>query len=677
MKLSSVGLVYAKELRETLRDRRTLAVMILFPLVVYPLISLTVTQVMVQKATKSARHVSRVAVTGPALEAEVVRLLLRKSPADFAVQSGGADAEVESAVLDALVVVDGALPRAPAPAPAPSPAPAPRSLHLVFDETRDESSRARERLEHFLGSAFPARCQPVFALHDRSIAPQAKVGGYLLSKILPLIVVVMVMIGAFYPAIDITAGERERGTLETILSSPVGRFELMTGKVLAVTTLAAITGTLNLASMSITVLEGIKLAGAKEMISIPWTRALATLLTIFPSAFLFASVMVAIGAMARSFKEAQNLLTPVYFLCVAPAIIAALGEIDLRGAALIAPAMNVTLLARDLMLGNARPAAALVVIGSTLFYGALALSVAARLYDSERMLYADDTQLSLRQWLRRLVLGGAEADAGGAGAAMQARDGGGGGPTAGQALLLFGVAYVLLFFVLFPLQARHLVSGLLISEWAGMLGLVVIYARLAGRPLRQVIQLRRPSARALLGAALIGLSAWAAIGQLADWISPAPQELVESLRREIAPPGGQRGLLVTLLLMALTPAICEEALFRGPILRGLRSQLSPLAAAVVTGLLFGVFHVDVWRVIPTGLLGVILSLIALRTGSIAPAMLTHFLNNACLVTLTQLGLEQKMVNFSQTEQIGMFVSATLLLGLGGWLVRGAGRPPAR
>ena len=108
-----------------------------------------------------------------------------------------------------------------------------------------------------------------------------------------------------------------------------------------------------------------------------------------------------------------------------------------------------------------------------------------------------------------------------------------------------------------------------------------------------------------------------------------------------APADGSRGLVVTLLLMAVTPAICEEALFRGPILRGLAAQLSPRAAALATGMLFGLFHFDVWRMLPTGLLGVVLSLIALRAGSIVPAMAAHFVNNACLVTLAQLHLDER------------------------------------
>jgi sodium transport system permease protein len=186
----------------------------------------------------------------------------------------------------------------------------------------------------------------------------------------------------------------------------------------------------------------------------------------------------------------------------------------------------------------------------------------------------------------------------------------------------------------------------------------------------EIVQLRRPTVRAVAGAVLIGLSAWAVIGMLVEWIAPAPKELVDHLRREIAPADGRRGLVVTLLLMALTPAICEEALFRGPILRGLASQLSPRAAALATGMLFGLFHFDIWRMLPTGLLGVVLSLIALRAGSIVPAMVAHFMNNACLITLAQLRLDDKMADLGRSAQAGMFGAAALVLATGAWLLRG-------
>src|SRR5262249_22313726 len=131
--------------------------------------------------------------------------------------------------------------------------------------------------------------------------------------------------------------------------------------------------------------------------------AASTLIVVVPAAFLFGAVMVAIGAMARSFKEAQTLLTPVYFLCFTPSLIAGLGDWELGGAAALAPGVNITLLARDLILGKATLGATLLVVASTLLFGALALSLAARLYDSERLLAADEGAMPLGAWVRRLI----------------------------------------------------------------------------------------------------------------------------------------------------------------------------------------------------------------------------------------------------------------------------------
>ena len=653
MNTRTIGLVYAKEMRETLRDRRTLMVIILFPLAVYPLVSLIMAQAISSKEARGEATPSRVAVTVAAAagagEATRLRAAMTANPREFTLAPSGSAADAEAGRLDALIEVQ------------------PGVLHVVYDETRDPSTRARERLERLVASLQPPNCTPAFAMQPSSVAPQAKVGGYILSKILPLVVVVMVMLGAFYPAIDITAGERERGTLETILSSPVDRMDLLLGKVLAVATLASITGMLNIASMSVTMLEGIHLLGGKQTLgaTIPWTRAGATMLMVIPSAFLFASVMIAVGAMARGFKEAQNLLTPVYFLCFTPSLIAGLGDYQLHGAVALIPAVNVTLLARDLVLGQAHVASAATVILSTLLYGWLALTLAARLYDSERLLYSDDGRLSLSAWLRRLLFDAKTPSLASGGVASSAPPAQG----AGHAIAVFAVAFILLFFVFIPLQKRSLVSGLLISEWAGMLGLVVVYARAMSLPLRDVLVLRRPTPRALLGASLIGVSAWAVVGTLSTWIAPAPNEVVEQLRRAVVPVDQSRGIATTLLLMAVTPAICEEALFRGPILRGLAARFSPLASAVLTGLLFGLYHVDVWRLLPTSILGVVLSLIALESGSILPAMLAHMLNNGCLIVLAHRHWDDATTNMKTPAQVGLFVVATLVLTLGGVLVR--------
>jgi sodium transport system permease protein len=621
VRLREVRLVAGKELRETLRDRRTLAVMVLFPLVIYPLVSLVTVQVLSARVARVEAHVARVAVQGPpALTAELRRRLT--SP-EVTLVAGAAQADIAASRVDAIAEVapSGQDLRAAPGAKAPPPA-----VRLYYDETREDSTAARDRVERALSAPEGgAACLPAFTVVATGIAPRAEVSGYLLSKVLPLVVVVMVMLGAFHPAIDITAGERERSTLETTLSAPIDRGALMAGKVLAVATLASLTGALNLASMSLTVLQGTRLVAAEARLTIPWLHAAAAFAVIPPTAFLFASIMVAIGALARSFKEAQTLLTPVYFLCMAPALTAGLGEFRLDGLTAFIPGVGVTLLARDLILGRVTIAMALAVLASTALYGGAALTLAARLYDSERLFFTDEAGLGLGAWLRHVVRGRTAT------AAEPPDD----GPTAGHALALFGVGCVLLFFLFVPLQRWRLGPGLFISEWVGLGGLVWVYARGRGQALARVLRLRAPSPSALAGAILIGASGWLVIGLVAESILPAPKEVVESLRRAVAPPGG-RGLAATLFLMALTPAICEEALFRGPILRGLRARFPPVLAAILTGLLFGVFHLDPWRLLPTALLGVALSGIALASDSIVPAMAAHFVNNGCLIVLARL-----------------------------------------
>ena len=567
MRLADVLLVAGKELRETLRDRRTLAVMVLFPLVVYPLITLATLQVMSVRIARSEKQQPRVAIVGPTALAATVRarLAARNHGAadDFALSDGPASAaDVRAGKLDAAIAVDN-----------PTRAADPPSARILFDPTQERSRNARSRIEDALAPAADPGCAAPYAISAEGVAPKHAMGGYALSKVLPLVIIIMVMLGAFHPAIDITAGERERGTLETTLSAPIARSALMAGKVVAVATLAALSGVLNLASMSITVLEGTRLAtsGSGMTFSLPLVQAgAAALLVIPPAAFLFASVMVAIGALARSFKEAQTLLTPVYFLGMAPSLLAALGDFELTGGVALIPGIGVTLLARDVIAGHASLGATCAVFASSVAYGAAALAVACRLYDSERLIGADDSGLGLRAWLRHLVFGPRAEP-------VASSDD---PPTAGQAIALFGVAVVLLF-AFAPLQAWRLAPGLALFQWVGLFGLTFVYARGRGVRLASVLRLRKPSATSVAGAILVGGSAWLVVGLLAEWVLPPPKELVEKLRDAITPAQGPGAFALALLLTAVTPAICEEALFRGPILRGLRARFSPLGSAIL------------------------------------------------------------------------------------------------
>lgn len=166
----------------------------------------------------------------------------------------------------------------------------------------------------------------------------------------------------------------------------------------------------------------------------------------------------------------------------------------------------------------------------------------------------------------------------------------------------------------------------------------------------------------------MGASGWVVAALVSQWIAPAPQEVLEQLKRTFAPEQGGRPYLLNLFVVALTPAVCEEALFRGPILRGLSSRLPRGSAIVVCGILFSLFHLNLYRLVPTALLGFMLSWIALTTRSLYPGIVAHALNNGILITLATANLDDSFDRIPPFGQVGvMCLAAVLLLG-GGSLV---------
>jgi membrane protease YdiL (CAAX protease family) len=201
-----------------------------------------------------------------------------------------------------------------------------------------------------------------------------------------------------------------------------------------------------------------------------------------------------------------------------------------------------------------------------------------------------------------------------------------------------------------------------------MLGLVALFARSSHQRLADALALRSPPLCAILGAALVGCSAWAFVAITSEWLLPAPRQLVEDIRNSIVDLDSSRGFSGTLFLMALSPAICEEALFRGPILRGLRTRLHPVTAVLLTGLLFGLFHLDLYRLLPTAILGIFLGFLALGSKSILPPILAHFCNNTMLITLAWLGLDQRMDALRPRATTGIFLASLALTAAGFLLV---------
>jgi len=196
---------------------------------------------------------------------------------------------------------------------------------------------------------------------------------------------------------------------------------------------------------------------------------------------------------------------------------------------------------------------------------------------------------------------------------------------------------VLFFWAGIQLQIRLGETGLLAAEWLLLFVPAVAFVTLRGFDPVRTLSLRAPSTSDLAGAAILMLGAlplvWT-IGWLQTFVFPVPWELLEGLEELVTADSVGR-LLWLLLLLALTPAVCEEAVFRGVLLGGTRT-LPPWKMIVLNGVVFGAFHLSfetIIRFLPTATLGIVIAWAVWRTGSIFVGMGMHFLNNGTIVVL--------------------------------------------
>jgi ABC-2 type transport system permease protein/sodium transport system permease protein len=455
--------------------------------------------------------------------------------------------------------------------------------------------------------------------------------GNVLASIIPLVLVLMTITGAVYPAIDLTAGERERGTMEALMASPVPRWWLLLAKYIAVVCVALLTAIANLGAMFATLsLTGLTemLAGEGADLGVKEMGLIFLLLVLF-SAF-FAAVLLSLTSFARSFKEAQAYLIPVMLLSLAPAMLSLMPGIGLNGPLAVAPLLNIVLLAREILADNVHPLGATLAVASTILYATAALAVAAKLFGNDAV--NRTSERSIGSLFRRPDLVTTRPSVGEAGMVI--------------ALLLpasFVVSNGLMRWLASQGSDVNVTLQLVLNAvaLAATFGLIPFAATYLGRH-RMALSYRMQGTRFgfYLGAAILALGAWAFAHEalvLADEFGLAllNEEQIERTRgvldkwKTISP-------FVLLATMAVAPAVIEELCFRGYLFSAFSSVLRPWQTIMTTAVLFGLFHVFVGstllveRFLPTTLLGIALGWLAYRSGSVWPGMLMHFLHNGLL-----------------------------------------------
>lgn len=654
-----------KELRETLRDRRTIVTLLLMPLLVYPVLSLAFRQFLLSSFQQGSTVPLRIATrsqeewtTLMTLLSQGDRLLAEQQTAAAArsllggpilgADLGAAEpplSEIQSFVADNLEAavrshqIDLGVVLLPQAEEAASRAQV--SFQLLYRPNAPLSRQAASFVERRLRAVNEEDL--LHRLSQQGQAPRLRAAwrlkpladeeghSFWLGTLVPLVLILMTITGAVYPAIDLTAGERERGTLEALMAAPVPRLGLLLAKYVAVLTVAVLTALVNLTAMTITIASsGLApiLFGERGLTPL---AILAVLMLLGLFAAFFAAVLLSITSFARSFKEAQAYLIPLMVVSLAPGFLSVMPGLRLGPLWSVVPLANIVLLARDVLQGDVALGWAAVAVLSTILYGCLALSLAARVFGSDAILYGSEGSWS--DLFRRR--------AGQTQPSVQA---------ALTTLAVVAPLYVLTGGLLSQLTALP-ISGQLSAAAACSLILFALVplgmARAQGVRWKEGFQLQAVRWWTWGAAALLGLTLWPLAFNLMVWCQQAglatwtPQRLAEhrALFEELVGRLRQAPPALLGLSLGVVPAIGEELFFRGYLLGAARGRLPAWAAIVATGSLFGLFHVSlggvvaIERIVPSTLLGLVLGWVAWQSGSVLPGMLLHGLHNSLLVAL--------------------------------------------
>src|SRR6266446_3011235 len=367
MNLNAVGIVYRKEFTEWVRDRRTLISTVLVPLFLFPLMMVGFSALAVVMVGKAEKETPKIMILGGEDSPQLI-------------------ASIKN--LESLEIGQS------------------ETVKIYFYDGEMKSSFGANRLEKFLkdyrdtvvkdrlaAKNLPASVLSPFAIKQEHVAPPEKVSGATFGSFIGYTVIILCMTGAMYPAIDLTAGEKERGTMETILSSPISRMDLVLGKFLLVFSASLATAILSVISMgtSFAILGHSNLLNSSGGQTLALNLGLLSVISVFvmalPLSFLFSAVLMTIALFAKSYKEAQSYLTPMTFVIVIPAVASVMPGVELTPKLALIPVLNTSLVCKEIISGTYHWNSIALIFASTCVYAAAALFLAFKTFQRESVLF--------------------------------------------------------------------------------------------------------------------------------------------------------------------------------------------------------------------------------------------------------------------------------------------------
>ena len=466
-----------------------------------------------------------------------------------------------------------------------------------------QATREERRAALLADRGFPLPPSSVAIVRETDLASKGHVAGLALGRAITLLLLLFTLTGGAVVATDSLAGEKERGTLETLLTTSARRVEIITAKHLLILAIALLITLIQSANLFLYV--GLKLMPmpANMGAAVPPSVVIVLFFLYLPVLALAASVLLLVSGYAKTYKEAQMYFFPVFLVGLLPALTPFVPDLSLRSAIILVPVANIALAAKGILTGSADwpmiACAWLITAGAAIW----TTSVSVRSLSAEKLITAAETDA---------------VDFAG-GPALFSR----------HVLRWFAVMWAALLIVNNYLEKADLRWQLIVNLVVLFFGASCLMLRRYQLNPRAALALRAPKPAvwlAVLVAVPSGLLTASGLFRLANLFVPISAKMMREFDQAVIP--DNISAVQLLFFLCVMPAIFEEITFRGLLLHGLSRRLHPAALALVVGVVFGLFHVALFRFAPTACLGVLLAAVTLLTGSIFPAMLWHGLSNA-------------------------------------------------
>lgn len=657
MNRHTIASLYKKEILDIIRDKKTMLMMIVIPLIIYPLIFVASFWFASSATKESVTRTYNVAIYNVP-EGEELQSFITKKSIDYQykflfvdLKDKNVEALLKDQVVDAYIIYEEGdeLP----------------TYTIEYLSAENNSATAMTMLQNMLVEynntlrddmlrsygIDPEVVLKRIDIKTKDNATAEESVGSIFGMIIPFLLITSVLMGAMYPAIDTTAGEKERGTLETLLTMPVKNIELITSKFLATSTIAMGAAVLNVFSMAILgayFYETISASfeGDVSFSISSYIPAIAiTMLAALVFAMLASAICLVVCIFAKSFKEAQNYTTPVMLVFMFAAMASMLPSIELNSKTALVPVVNITLLIGNLFAFKFNYSLIVTVLLVNLAFTVLAVLFMTKVFSSENILFGDSTAgiklIEKRSDMKEKQM-----------------------PGMGDLLLVISIFVLILFFVSSLAVAKYGIYGLMLEQTLFLL-LPIGYAVYIKADIKKLFSLRLPSFRGFFGSIILFAGAYLlmlVISAIISYLFPHA-----GADNSVSLLWTNESFALIVISSALFPAICEEAMFRGFILGTLSDKYKPVTAVICTGVLFGLSHLAPVNIVIISILGTAMAYCVYRTRSILVSVVMHFLNNFIASFIScKPKLAVKLMPFLAKETIP--TTTMIMIGVGGILL---------